>query len=164
MQYYYSGRLSQHLLWLACLAGAAGLLAARALVALAPVVGVLAALANPNVRRDWPQYLRNGAAMRAAAVVVFLLLSGLYTSEWATWRHELFRNLPWLGVPLAFTLAVPLTARQRLAVGYLFVLGTAAVGLATLGQYLMDPATANEAIGVGRTWGPSPSSFIFPSA
>jgi O-antigen ligase len=39
-------------------------------------------------------------------------------------------------VPLAFTLEVPLTARQRLAVGSLFVLGTAAVeGLATLTRY-----------------------------
>ena len=150
MQYYLSGRLSQHLLWLACVAGVAGLLAARALVALSPVVGVLAVLANPQLRQAAPRYVRNGAAMRAAAVYVFLLLSGFYTSDWAVWRHELFRGLPWLGVPLAFTLAVPLTGRQRLAVGALFVLGTAAVGLATLGQYLLDPASANQAIGIGQ--------------
>ena len=150
MPYYLSGRLSQHLLWLASLAGVVGLLGSRALVALAPVVGVLAALANPHLRRDVPQYFRSGAAMRAAALVAFLLLSGGYTSEWATWRHELFRSLPWLGVPLAFTLAVPLTARQRLVVGSLFVLGTAAVGLATLGQYLLDPGQANEAIRIGQ--------------
>ncbi|WP_310397655.1 O-antigen ligase family protein [Hymenobacter sp.] len=150
MQYYSSGRLSQHLLWLACLAGVVGLLAARFLVALAPVVGVLAALANPHLRRDLPHYFRNGAARWAAALVGFLLLSGLYTSEWATWRHELFRELTWLGVPLAFAVAVPLSARQRLAVGSLFVLGTAAVGLATMGQYLLDPARANEAIRIGQ--------------
>ena len=150
VQYYLSGRLSQHLLWLACLAGVTGLLAARALVALSAVVGVLAVLANPHLRRDLPRYYRNGAALRAAALYAFLLLSGLYTSEWATWRHELFRQLPWLGVPLAFTLAVPLTGRQRLAAGTLFVLGTAAVGLATLGQYLRDPARANQAIGIGQ--------------
>ena len=150
MPYYSSGRLSQHLLWLACGAGVAGLLAARALVALAPVVGVLAALANPHLRRDLPRYYRNGAAMRAAALVGFLWASALYTSEWAVWRHEVFRQLPWLGVPLAFTLAVPLTGRQRRAVGALFVLGTAAVGLATLGQYLRDPARANEAIRIGH--------------
>ena len=71
MHYYSSGRLSQHLLWLACLAGGAGLLAARALVALAPVVGVLAVLANPELRRALPRYFRNGAAMRAAAIVLF---------------------------------------------------------------------------------------------
>jgi len=150
VQYYLSGRLSQHLLWLACLAGVVGLLAARALVALSPVVGVLAVLANPHLRRDAPRYIRNGAAMRAAALVVFLLVSSLYTSQWPVWRHEVFRSLPWLGVPLAFTLAVPLTGRQRLAVGSLFVLGTAAVGLATLGQYLLDPARANEAIHIGQ--------------
>ena len=150
MHYYSSGRLSQHLLWLACLAGGAGLLAARALVALAPVVGVLAVLANPELRRALPRYFRNGAAMRAAAIVLFLVLSSSYTSEWAVWRHEVFRSLPWLAVPLAFTLAVPLTGRQRLAVGAGFVLGTAAVGLATLGRYLLDPASANAAIHIGQ--------------
>ena len=148
--YYRSGRLSQHVLWLACGGGVAGLLASRALVALAPVAGVVAALANPDLRRIWPAYFGNGAAMRAAALVVFLLLTCLYTSEWAVWRHELFRSLPWLGVPLAFALAVPLSGRQRRAVGALFVLGTAAVGLATLGQYLRDPAAANAAIGIGQ--------------
>ena len=150
MHYYLSGRLSQHLLWLACLAGVAGLLASRALVALSPVAGVLAALANPTLRRDLPNYWRNGAALRAAALPAFLLLSAIYTSEWATWRHELFRSLPWLGVPLAFTLAVPLAARQRWAVGLLFVLGTAAVGLGTLGRFLHNPAAAVEAIRIGQ--------------
>ncbi|TGE29346.1 O-antigen ligase family protein [Hymenobacter metallicola] len=148
--YYRSGRLSQHLLWLACAAGVVGLLASRALVSLAPVAGVVAGLANPELGRIWPRYFRNAAAMRAAALVVFLLLSGLYTSEWATWRHELFRSLSWLGVPLAFTLAVPLTGRQRRSVGSLFVLGTAAIGVVTLGKYLLHPAEANEAIRIGQ--------------
>ncbi|GAB3574168.1 hypothetical protein GCM10027345_07710 [Hymenobacter daeguensis] len=138
------------MLWLAALAGVAGLLAARSLVAIAPIVGVVAALANPHLRRDIPLYFRNGAAMRAAAMAVFLLISSLYTSEWDVWRHELYRSLVWLGVPLAFTLAVPLTRWQRLTVGSFFVLGTAAVGLATLGQYLLDPARANEAIRIGQ--------------
>ncbi|MFD1873371.1 O-antigen ligase family protein [Hymenobacter bucti] len=150
MQYYSSGRLSQHLLWLASLAGVVGLLASRALVALSPVVGVLAALANPQVRHLWPRYFRNGAAMRAAGMIVLLLLSGFYTSEWPVWRHEVFRSLTWLAVPLAFTLAVPLTGRQRWAVGVLFVAGTAAVGLATVGKYLLDPRAANEAIHIGH--------------
>ena len=150
MQHYLSGRFSQHLLWLACVAGVVGLLASRALVALAPVVGVLAVLANPNLRRDIPRYYRNGAAMRAATIIGFLLLTGFYTSAWATWCHELFRDLTWLAVPLAFTLAVPLTARQRLAVGSLFVLSTALVGLVTVGQYLLHPARANEAFRIGQ--------------
>ena len=88
--------------------------------------------------------------MRAAAVVGFLLVSGLYTSAWAVWQHELFRDLTWLAVPLAFTLAVPLAARQRLAVGSLFVLGTAGIGLVTVGQYLLNPARANEAFRIGQ--------------
>ena len=149
-QYYVSGRLSQHLLWLASVAGVVGLLAARSLVAISPIVGVVAALANPHLRRDVPLYFRNGAAMRAAALVGFLLLSSTYTSEWAIWRHEVYRSLTWLGVPLAFALAVPLSGRQRLAVGALFVLGTVAVGLATVAQYLLDPTSANEAIRIGQ--------------
>lgn len=150
VQYHRSGQLSRHLLLLACAAGIAGLLASRALVALAPIVGVAAALANPSLRREWPQYFHNRAALVASAVPCFLLLSGLYTTEWTAWRHELFRDLVWLGVPLAFALAVPLTARQRLWVGSGFVASAAAVGLATLGRYLLDPASANEAIRIGQ--------------
>lgn len=150
LQYYLSGRLSQYLLLLACLAGIAGLLASRALVAIAPIVGVVAALANPDLRRDWRGYFRNGAALRAAAIPTFLLLSGLYTNEWPVWQHELFRSLVWLGVPLAFAVAVPLAGGQRLTVGSAFVLAAAAVGLATLGNYLRDPAAANEAIRIGQ--------------
>ncbi|MDB5267176.1 MAG: hypothetical protein JWP58_216 [Hymenobacter sp.] len=150
MQHYLSGRLSQYLLLLACLAGIAGLLASRALIAIAPIVGVVAALANPQLRRAVPGYFRNGAAMRAAAVVVFLLISGFYTTELLVWRHELFRDLTWLAVPLAFTLAVPLTRGQRLAVGSVFVLGVAAVGLATLVQYWQNPNAADEDILFGR--------------
>jgi O-antigen ligase len=93
---------------------------------------------------------RNGAAMRAAAVVVFLLISGFYTTELLVWRHELFRDLTWLAVPLAFTLAVPLTRGQRLAVGSAFVLGVAAAGLATLVQYWQNPDFANEEIIFGK--------------
>lgn len=150
MQYYSSGRLSQHLLWLASLAGVVGLLASRALVALSPVVGVLAALANPQVLQLLPRYFRNGAAMRAAGMLGLLLLSSCYTSEWPVWRHEVFRCLTWLAVPLAFAVAVPLTGRQRWAVGALFVGGAAAVGLATVGKYLLDPKAANEAIRIGH--------------
>ncbi|RZK46741.1 MAG: hypothetical protein EOO59_18835, partial [Hymenobacter sp.] len=149
-QYYQSGRLSQHLLWLASAAGVVGLLSSRALVALSPVAGTVAALLNPHLRREWPRYFRNGAALRAAALPLFLLLSFGYTEDWPVWRHELFRSLTWLGVPLAFALAVPLTAGQRRAVGTLFVLGTAAVGLATLGKYWLDPTHGNQAIVMGQ--------------
>ena len=120
------------------MAGVVGLLAARALVALSPAVGVLAALANPNILRAWPQYLRNGAALRAAVLYLLVVGSGFYTHNLAGWRHELFRLLPWLAVPLAFALAVPLSSRQRLAVGSLFVVGASGVGLVTLGHYYLN--------------------------
>jgi O-antigen ligase len=135
---YRSGRLSQYLLWLACTAGVVGLLATRALVALSPVVGILAALANPRLAQDWRNYFRNSAALRAALLYLFTLFSGFYTSDIAVWRHEVFRLLPWLAVPFAFVVAVPLSGRQRLAVGGLFVVGAASVGLATLGHYYMQ--------------------------
>lgn len=147
---YRRGWLSQHLLWLACSAGVVGLLGSRALVALSPVVGVGAVLLNPNLRADLRHYTGNAAARRAALLYGLLLASALYTTDWAEWRHEIYRWLPWLAVPLAFTAAVPLSARQRLAVGSLFVLGTALVGVGTLSQYLLNPAAANEAFRVSQ--------------
>lgn len=150
-QLYQSGQLSQYLLLLACVAGAAGLLASRALVALSPVVGVVAALANPHLRRDVPNYWRNGAAMRAAAMYGLFLFSAFFTSDWLKWQHEAFRLLPWIGVPLVFALAVPLRARQRVAVGCFYVLGTAAVAVGTLAQYVQHTAEANFAFGTGRS-------------
>lgn len=122
----------------------------RAVVALSPVVGVMAALANPNFRQAIRGYFRNGAAMRGAALYLFFLLTAFYTSAWPEWWHQLYRLLPWVAVPLAFAVAVPLSRSQRLAVGNLFVLGTAVVGAATLGKYFMDPAAANDAISTGQ--------------
>ena len=147
---YQSGQLSQYLLWLACGAGVVGLLAVRSLVALSPVAGVAAALLNPDLPHAWRYYVRNGAALRAAALYLFVLISGLYTANLPDWRHEIFRQLPWLGVPLAFTVAVPLRQGQRVAVGALFVLGTAAVGLATLAQFMGRTAAITEAIRLGQ--------------
>ncbi|RZL11214.1 MAG: hypothetical protein EOO62_12500 [Hymenobacter sp.] len=132
---YRSGRLSQYLLWLACSAGVVGLLATRALVALSPVPGVLAVLANPQLPLAWRNYFRNGAALRTALLYGLVLVSGLYTSSIGIWQHELFRLLPWLVVPLAFAVAVPLSGSQRYAVGSLFVVGAAGIGLATLVAY-----------------------------
>ncbi|MGI4742875.1 MAG: O-antigen ligase family protein [Janthinobacterium lividum] len=112
-----------------------GLLATRAVVALSPVAGLLAALANPELPRAWRNYFHTGAALRAATLYLLLLVSGLYTSNIAGWQHELFRLLPWLVVPFAFVVAVPLNQGQRYAVGSLFVVGAAGIGLATLVAY-----------------------------
>ena len=149
-QVYADGRLSQYLLLLACLAGVAGLLASRALVAISPLVGVVAALANPAIRQELPRWLRNTAAWQLGLLYLLLVVSGLYTSAWVTWRHELYRQLPLIGVPLAFALAVPLSSRQRFGVGRLFVLGVALIGAATVGRYLLDPDQAMELIRVGQ--------------
>jgi O-antigen ligase len=85
-----------------------------------------------------------------AFLYLLLLISGLYTEEWAVWRHELYRQLPLLAVPLAFSLAVPLSGRQRYLVGCLFVMGATLIGGATVVRYLLDPDTNNELIMVGE--------------
>lgn len=149
--WYHLGRWSQYLLLVACLAGIVGLLTtARALVALAPVTAVVAALLNPDLRRNVPGWLHNGAVRRAAVLYLLIPLTWWYTEDWATWRHEVYRQLPLIGVPLAFALAVPLSGRQRFGLGVLFTGGVAALGLATVGRYLLDPAAAQELIRVGQ--------------
>ncbi|MBC6612068.1 O-antigen ligase family protein [Hymenobacter sp. BT507] len=142
--FYQQGLLSQYLLLLACLAGVAGLLASRALVAISPVVGVVAALTNPTLRAAVPVWLRNQSAWWLASLYALLLCSGLYTSAWAVWRHELYRKLPFLAIPLAFALAVPLRPRQRYWVGVAFTVGITAIGLATAGRYWLSPSNGNE--------------------
>jgi O-antigen ligase len=149
-QAYADGRLSQYLLLLACLAGVVGLLASRALVAISPIVGVVAAAANPNVRRELNYWLRNAGAWQLALLYLMLAVSGFYTAAWAVWQHEVYRELPLIGVPLAFTLAVPLNGRQRFWVGTLFVVGLALIGLATMSRYWADPAAALELIRIGH--------------
>ncbi|QJX46170.1 O-antigen ligase family protein [Hymenobacter taeanensis] len=136
---------------MACTAGVVGLLTSRALVALSPVTGVVAALANPALSRALGQWLRLRTVWAPAAMYALLLLSGFHTEQWNVWRHETFRLLPWLGVPLAFGVAVPLTKRQRSGIGLLYVTGFVLVALATLGQYFLDPAAANKAFGLGQS-------------
>lgn len=143
-QLYQQGLLSQYLLLLACLAGVAGLLASRALVAISPLVGVAAVLANPTLRAAVPGWLRNQSAWGLALLYGLLLMSGFYTSAWTVWRHELYRKLPFLAIPLVFALAVPLRSRQRYWVGVAFTLGVTAIGLATAGRYWLSPSNSNE--------------------
>ncbi|WP_162910846.1 O-antigen ligase family protein [Hymenobacter oligotrophus] len=150
-RWYRNGQLSQWLLLLACLGGVVGLLfTARAMVALAPVAAVVAAGLNPNIHREVPQWLRNRGAQRLAALYVLMPLSWWYTQDWPVWRHEVYRQLPLIGVPLAFCLAVPLSRRQRLGIGVFFVGTTALLGAATVGRYLLDPQAAQGLIRVGQ--------------
>lgn len=151
IDWYRRGRCSQYLLLTACVAGLLGLLlTARALVALAPVAAVVAALLNPALRAAVPGWLRNGAVRRAAVLYLLIPLTWWYTNDWDVWRHEVYRQLPLIGVPLAFALAVPLSGRQRFGLGVSFVGGMSVLGLATLGRYLLDPAYGQELIRIGQ--------------
>lgn len=143
-QYYQQGLISQYLLLLACLAGVAGLLVSRALVAISPIVGIVAALTNPELRAAVPGWARNRSAWWLALLYGLLLFSGLYTDAWTVWRHELYRKLPLLVVPLAFALAKPLNSRQRYWVGVLFTMGITGIGVATAGRYWLSPGSGSE--------------------
>ncbi|UOR05333.1 O-antigen ligase family protein [Hymenobacter aerilatus] len=91
-----------------------------------------------------PVWLRNRSAWWLALLYALLLLSGFYTSAWTIWRHELYRKLPFLAVPLAFALATPLSSRQRYWIGVFFTLGVTAVGIATAGRYWLSPGASSE--------------------
>ncbi|GAA4348192.1 hypothetical protein GCM10023185_03880 [Hymenobacter saemangeumensis] len=147
---YRSGRLSQLLLFIACLAGAIGLFASRALVSLSPVLGVVAAFTNPGWRPALRQALRIRAVWALAAVYLLLLLSVFYTENLAEWRHQLFRQLPWLGIPLVFALAVPLSGEQRRWVGRCYVLVAAAVAAATVVKYLLNREYVNKLVSMNQ--------------
>ncbi|MCR5888544.1 O-antigen ligase family protein [Hymenobacter sp. J193] len=147
---YGRGQLSQYLLLLACVAGVAGLLASRALVAISPLVGIAAVLANPGLRQAWRCYWRLRTVWFPALLYLFWWVSALYTSDWPVWRHEVYRQLPLLALPLAFGLSVPLSGRQRYGVGVLFTVSTALVALGTLGQYFRQYAHANELFALGQ--------------
>lgn len=149
-QAYHKGLLSQYLLLIACVAGVVGLFAARALVALSPVAGLLAAIANPEWRLALAGWRRSQTVLFMALLYSLLLIGGLYTTQWDVWWHEVYRELPLIGVPLAFAVAVPLTGRQRFGIGCFFVLGAAGMSLVNLVRYLLDPADANERIGIGQ--------------
>jgi len=127
-----------------------GLLAARALVALSPLVALLAAAMNPDWRTELGRWWRNPAVLFLGLLYAVLLASGLYTTEWTVWRHEIFRQLPLLGVPLAFALAVPLSGHQRFLIGCSFVLGTAFLGTDTLVRYLLTAREVREMFNTGQ--------------
>ncbi|WP_324675590.1 O-antigen ligase family protein [Hymenobacter sp. GOD-10R] len=149
-QAYRTGYLSQCLLLVACVAGIVGLLSARALVALSPLVGLLSAATNPAWRIELARWWHNPAVVFAALLYAVLVFSGLYTTEWGIWRHELFRQLPLLGVPLTFAVAVPLSGRQRFLLGCMFVLGTALLGTDTLVRYLLTASEVHEMFNTGQ--------------
>ncbi|MBO0357127.1 O-antigen ligase family protein [Hymenobacter sp. BT186] len=149
-QLYQGGRLSQYLLLLACAAAVVGLFASRALVALSPIVGLVAACTQPNLRASLKQWFHLRTVVCIALLYVFLVISGTYTTQYAVWQHEIYRKLPLLIVPLAFAVAVPLTERQKYGIGLLYVVLATSLAISTLGRYLLDPEEANRLISIGQ--------------
>jgi len=149
-QFYQDGRLSQHLLLLACIAAVFGLFASRALVALSPIVGVVATFAQPQLRSKLSQWVHLRSVAVVLVLYLLLIVSGVYTSELEVWRHEVYRKLPLLVVPLAFAVAVPLSARQRFGVGILYVALGTILAVSALVRYLTNPEEANRLINIGH--------------
>ncbi|QNH62864.1 O-antigen ligase family protein [Hymenobacter sediminicola] len=149
-QLYHDGRLSQYLLLLASVAAVIGLFASRAMVSLSPVVGFLAAMAQPQLAERLRTSVRLRTCLAMGLLYLFWLVSVVYTSELAIWRHEVYRKLPLVIVPLAFAVAVPLNLRQRFGIGLLYVGLATTLALGTLGRYLLNPAEANYEISIGH--------------
>ncbi|UOG74314.1 O-antigen ligase family protein [Hymenobacter tibetensis] len=149
-QLYQEGRLSQYLLLLACVAAVVGLFASRAFVALSPIVGLLAAGTQPRLRESLSQWLRLKTVVSLGLLYVFLAASVLYTVELDIWRHEIYRKLPLVVVPLVFAVAVPLSSRQRFGIGLFYVVTATLLGIGTLWRYLLDPSEANRLINIGH--------------
>ncbi len=149
-QLYQNGRVSQYLLLLACVAAVVGLFASRALVALSPVVGVVAACAQPHLRASLRQWLRLRTVVGIGLLYLFLVISGLYTTELGIWQHEVYRKLPFVAVPFAFAIAVPLSSRQKFSVGLLYVGLATLLSITTLRGYLLNPEEANRLINIGH--------------
>ncbi len=128
--------------------------ARRALISLAPVVVLLAAGLNQHRAAAWRAYWRNPVALVPAALYGWLLLSGFITEDLAEWRHQLFRQLLLLVVPLALALAPPLPARLlgRVA-GWWLAMGTA-VAVATLTYFFQHRAAVEESISRSKTLTP----------
>ena len=149
-QLYTDGRLSQYLLFVASLAAVIGLFASRALVALSPILGLVAALAQPKLRAGLRSCLRLQTVLNMVLLYLFWVVSVVYTSELDVWQHEVYRKAPLVMVPLIFALAVPLSVWQRYMVGLLYVGLATVLALATFSNYLLDPEEGNRLIGIGH--------------
>lgn len=127
------------------------LFTSRALISLSPLVLVLAAVLNRDWRPGWRAYWRNPVALVPAALYALLLVSIVGTTDLAEWRHQAFRQLLLVAVPLAIAVAPPLPARYRAAlVGWWLAVGTT-VAAATLGYFLRHRAAIEESISRSKT-------------
>ncbi len=137
---YATGKLSQILLFIACLAGVIGLFASRALISLSPALGGIAIFTNPHIAQALRAYRYNKSAWGLMAVYGLLVLSYGITENVGEWREQLIRQLPWVALPLVIGLSVPLSSKQRQWVGQAYVYVAGAVALATSIKYFLNPA------------------------
>ncbi len=134
-----SGRLAESAFVGGCATYIIGLLASRALLSLSPVFLLAAAMAQPGAGARLHATLpRNGPALAMLAYYPLLAVSGLWSENQAEWRHLLIRFLPFVALPLAFSLAHPLSERARHGLSLLFVGGTTAVAVATAAFFLAN--------------------------
>jgi O-antigen ligase len=118
--------------------------ARRALISLAPLALLAAALLNHDRKLHWRAYCRNPVALVPLALYGWLLLSGFITEDFSEWRHQLFRQLLLLAVPLAVALAPPLAGRHRAALGAGWLGAGVLVAGATLVHYFRHRAAIEE--------------------
>lgn len=123
-----------------------GLLVAKALTSLAPALLLLAAAAQPGAWERLRQLRHNGPALAMIGIYPLVIISGLWTENFAEWRHLLTRYLPFLILPLAFGLARPLRGGERYYLGVGFVGLTVLVTLGTLGKFLWHYEQQNQLI------------------
>ena len=128
-----------------------GLFTSRAIISLSPLVLVLAAVLNRDWQLGWRAYWRNPAALVPAGLYGLLLLSVVITIDLTEWRHQTFRQLLLVAVPLAVAVAPPLPARYRAALaGWWLAVGTT-VAAATLEYFLRHRAAIEESITRSKT-------------
>ncbi|MBC7446776.1 MAG: O-antigen ligase family protein [Hymenobacteraceae bacterium] len=134
-----------------CAVYVVGLFTSRALISLSPLLLVLAALLNQTRARGWRAYWRNPAALVPAALYALVVVSVVITTDMAEWRHQVFRQLPLVVVPLAVAVAPPLPARYRAALAAWWLLVGTTVAAATLVHFLRHRAAIEEAISRSKT-------------
>ncbi len=128
-----------------------GLFTSRALISLSPLVLLLAAGLNRDRLRAWRAYWRNPVALVPAALYALVVASVVMTSDMAEWRHQIFRQLPLVVVPLALAVAPPLPARYRAALATWWLTVGTAVAAATLVYFLRHRAAIEESISRSKT-------------
>lgn len=127
--------------------------ARRALISLSPLLLLAAALLNHHRGLHWRAFWRNPVALLPVGLYAYLLLSVAFTDDLTEWRHQAFRQLLLIAVPLAVALAPPLTERHRATLARWWLGVGTAVATATLVYFLRHRAAIEESISRSKTQG-----------